>query len=106
MGIFDDREKGMENKYFHDAEMKFKAMARRNKLFGLWIAGLIGKTGKDADDYAKSVIKADLEEAGDEDVLRKVTADIKAAHVSKSDAELRLKLDECLAEAIRQLEAE
>ena len=106
MGLFDEREKGMENKYFHDAEMKFKAIARRNKLFGIWVAELLGKSGGDADDYAKEVIKADLEEAGDDDVIRKVTEDLKTAHINKDDVELRQQLDECLKEAIRQLESE
>lgn len=76
MTTFDDRETAFENKYVHDAEMQFKATARRNKLLGLWAAGLLGLSGDAATDYAASVVKADLEEAGDEDVYRKVAADL------------------------------
>lgn len=76
MTTFDDRENAFENKYAHDAEMQFKAEARRNKLLGLWAAELLGKSGDDADEYAKEVIKSDFEEAGDEDVFRKVSGDL------------------------------
>lgn len=71
-----DRENAFENKFAHDAEMQFKAEARRNKLLGLWAADLLGKTGDAAADYAREVIKADFEEAGDEDVYRKVAGDL------------------------------
>lgn len=76
MSTFDDRENAFENKFAHDAEMQFKAEARRNKLLGLWAAGLQGKTGEEADTYAAEVVKADFEEAGDEDVYRKLAADL------------------------------
>lgn len=76
MSTFDDRENAFENKYAHDAEMQFKAEARRNKLLGLWAATLLGKTGDDALDYAKEVVKSDFEEAGEEDVFRKVSGDL------------------------------
>ncbi|MEM9779340.1 MAG: DUF1476 domain-containing protein [Pseudomonadota bacterium] len=76
MANFDDREKAFENRYAHDAQMQFKAEARRNKLLGLWAAELMGKTGEDADAYAREVIKSDFEEAGDEDVYRKVSGDL------------------------------
>ena len=76
MSTFDDRENAFENKYAHDEEMKFKAEARRNKLLGLWAAELLGKTGAEADAYAKEVILSDFEEAGDEDVVRKVAGDL------------------------------
>lgn len=76
MTTFDDRENAFENKFAHDAEMQFKAEARANKLLGLWAAGLMGKTGDAADAYAKEVVKADFEEAGHEDVFRKVSADL------------------------------
>lgn len=76
MSTFDDRENAFENKFAHDAEMQFKAEARRNKLLGLWAADLLGKSGADAEAYAKEVIKADFEEAGDEDVYRKVAGDL------------------------------
>jgi hypothetical protein len=73
---FDDRENAFENKFAHDAEMQFRAVARRNKLTGLWAAELMGKTGQDAADYAMSVVQADFEEAGDDDVVRKLVADL------------------------------
>ena len=76
MTTFDDRENAFESKYAHDEEMKFKAEARANKLLGLWAAELMGKTGSDADAYAVEVIKADFEEAGHEDVVRKVAGDL------------------------------
>lgn len=76
MTTFDDRENAFENKFAHDAEMQFKAEARRNKLLGLWVAELLGKSGDEAAAYAKEVVKADFEEAGDEDVFRKVAGDL------------------------------
>lgn len=76
MSTFDDRENAFENKYAHDAEMQFKAEARRNKLLGLWAAELLGKSGDDAAEYAKEVVRSDFEEAGDEDVYRKVSGDL------------------------------
>lgn len=76
MTSFDDRENAFENKYAHDAEMSFKAEARANKLLGLWAAELLGKSGSDADAYAIEVIKSDFEEAGHEDVVRKVSGDL------------------------------
>lgn len=79
MSTFDNREKAFENKFAHDAEMQFRAEARRNKLLGLWAAGLMGKTGDDAAAYAVEVVKSDFEEAGDEDVYRKVSGDLGAA---------------------------
>lgn len=76
MSTFDDRENAFENKFAHDEEMKFKAEARRNKLLGLWAAEIMGKTGDEADAYAKEVVLADFEEAGHEDVVRKVAGDL------------------------------
>jgi hypothetical protein len=76
MTTFDEREHAFENKFAHDAEMQFKAEARRNKLLGLWAAELMGKSGQEAADYAKEVVKADFEEAGHEDVVRKVSGDL------------------------------
>ncbi|WP_439561318.1 DUF1476 domain-containing protein [Roseinatronobacter sp.] len=76
MTSLNDRERAFENKFAHDQEMVFKAVARRNKKLGLWAAGLLGKTGADAEAYAMDVIRADFEEAGHEDVVRKVTADL------------------------------
>lgn len=104
MTTFDDREQAFERKYAHDEEMRFKAEARRDKLLGFWAAGLMGLEGQDAEDYAKAVVIADLAEAGDEDVYRKVAADLEAKGVS-SDG-LRAKMDELLAEAKAQLMSE
>ncbi|HCP80200.1 MAG TPA: DUF1476 domain-containing protein [Octadecabacter sp.] len=100
MSTFDDRETAFENKFAHDAEMQFKAEARRNKLVGLWAAGLLGKEGDDALEYAKEVIKADFEEAGHEDVYRKLFTDV--GHLS-DEATIRAKMAECMTEAKAQL---
>ncbi len=99
-----DREKAFENKFAHDEELKFKSMARRNKLLGLWAAELLGKTGDDAEAYAKAVVMSDLEEAGDEDVYRKVRADFDAAGIDKSEHQLRSKMLELLAIAVEQIQ--
>ena len=103
MVSMNDREKAFENKYAHDQEKKFRVIARRNKLTGLWAAGLLGKS--DADAYAKEVVASDFEEAGDEDVIRKVAGDFKAAGVAAGEAEIRAKLAELLLVAIEQIEA-
>jgi len=106
MTTFDDRENKFEKKFAHDAQLKFKAEARRNKLLGLWAAELLGKTGADADAYAKEVIKSDLEEAGDEDVFRKIRGDFDAANVDQSDHQIRRQMDEFLEAAVSQIQAE
>lgn len=106
MSTFDDREDKFEKKFAHDAALKFKAEARRNKLLGLWAAALLGKEGDSADAYVKEVIKADLEEAGDEDVFRKIRADFDAAGVDQSDHQIRRHMDECLEEAVKQIQSE
>ena len=100
MTTFDDRENAFENKYAHDEEMKFKAEARRNKLLGLWAAELLGKTGEDADAYAKEVVRADFEEAGHEDVVRKVAGDL--GDLADADT-IRGKMDELLRTAKDQI---
>lgn len=100
MSQFDERENAFENKFAHDAEMQFKAEARRNKLLGLWAAELMGKSGDEADAYAKEVIKSDFEEAGDEDVYRKVSGDLGDA---ASEADIRAKMAELLVVAKAQL---
>lgn len=102
MSGMSDREKAFENKFAHDQELRFKAEARRNKLLGLWAAGLLGKA--DADAYAKEVVAADFEEAGDEDVIRKVMGDLTAGGVSITDEELRTKMIEFLGQAIEQVQ--
>lgn len=100
MTTFDDREDAFEKKYAHDAEMQFKAEARRNKLVGLWAAGLLGKTGDEAQAYAAEVVKSDFEEAGSEDVIRKVAADLDG---KADETEIRAKMNDFLAEAKEQL---
>ncbi|MEM5492121.1 DUF1476 domain-containing protein [Hoeflea sp. AS16] len=105
MSNMKDRENAFENKFAHDEELKFKAEARRNKLLGLWAAELLGKTGEDAEAYAKSVVMADFEEVGDEDVFRKIRADFDAGGVDQSDHQLRRKMDELLAIAVEQIQA-
>ncbi|MWB77007.1 DUF1476 family protein [Pseudooceanicola sp. 216_PA32_1] len=100
MTTFDDRENAFENKYAHDEAMKFKAEARRNKLLGLWAAGLLGKSGADADAYAAEVVKADFEEAGYEDVIRKVAADLGD---KADDDTIRAKIEEMAILAKTQL---
>jgi hypothetical protein len=105
MASFDDRRDTFERKFAHDEELLFKATARRNKLFGLWAAQQLGKTGPDADVYAKAVVVADFEEAGDADVIRKVRQDFEAAGKTASDAELGGVLSGLLNEAIEQIKA-
>ncbi|MGJ8570769.1 MAG: DUF1476 domain-containing protein [Hoeflea sp.] len=105
MSNMKDRENAFENKFAHDAELKFKAEARRNKLLGLWAAELLGKSGADAEAYAKTVIVADLEEAGDDDVFRKVRADFDNGGVDQSDHQLRRKMNELLVVAVEQIQA-
>ncbi len=98
-----DREDGFEKKFAHDAELKFKAEARRNKLLGLWAAEIMGKSGDDADAYAKEVVIADFEEAGDEDVFRKVRGDLDAG---TSDDTIREAMVSLMATAIDQIQSE
>ncbi|MFD1158154.1 DUF1476 domain-containing protein [Roseovarius aestuarii] len=100
MTTFDDRENAFENKYAHDEQMNFKAEVRRNKLLGLWAAELLGKTGEDADNYAKEVVKSDFEEAGIEDVVRKVAGDL--GDLADADT-IRNKMGELLIVAKSQI---
>lgn len=102
MTSMDDREKAFENKFALDQELRFKAEARRNKLLGLWAAGLLGRA--DADAYARDVVAADFVEAGDEDVFRKVRADFDAANVQISDTDIRAKMTALLIEAAQQIQ--
>ena len=104
MTTFDKRKDAFEEKFAHDAELQFKAEARRNKLLGLWAAGLLGKTGADAEAYAKAVVAADFEQAGEEDVFRKVRSDFDAAGVAQSDHQIRRTMDELMAKAIDQIQ--
>ena len=97
MTTFKDRNKGFEQKFAHDEELKFRATARRNKLLGLWAADQLGLTGDEAQAYAREVIKADLAEPGDEDVVRKVRSDFDAKGVEQSDHQIRSIIDEMMA---------
>ncbi|MER8484783.1 DUF1476 domain-containing protein [Mesorhizobium sp. M1322] len=103
MSSMRDRQEGFEKKFAMDEDTKFRAMARRNKLLGLWAAEKLGKSGEDADAYAKEVVRADFEEAGDDDVLRKIRADFDAAGVAQSDAQIRGVMDELLVTAVEQI---
>ncbi len=103
MTTFDKREEGFEKKFAHDEELRFKATARRNKLLGLWAAEKLGHTGAAAEAYAKEVVAADFEEAGDDDVVRKVLADFAAKNVGQSEHQVRRTMDELMAEAIEQV---
>ncbi|GHD09878.1 DUF1476 domain-containing protein [Tianweitania populi] len=105
MASLKDRQDGFERKFAHDEEMRFKAMSRRNKLLGLWAAEELGKAGEEADEYARSVVAADFEEAGDEDVFRKVRADFDASNVAQTDQQIRQKMVELLGTAVDQLSA-
>lgn len=105
MTTFDKREESFEKKFAHDEELRFRATARRNKLLGLWAAEKLGLSGAAADAYAKEVVAADFEEAGDDDVVRKVLADFQARNVSQSDHQVRRTMDELMAEAIAQIKA-
>lgn len=106
MSGMDKRGDAFENKFAHDAELKFKAEARRNKLLGHWAAELLGKSGDDAEDYAKEVVRSDFDEPGDEDVFRKVQADLNEAGVEKSDDEIRAAMNMLMATAVEQIESE
>jgi len=103
MSSFDKRQEGFEKKFALDEEQKFKAEARRNKLLGLWAAEKLGKVGDDAAAYAKEVVSADFEEAGDADVLRMVAGDLAAKGVSEAD--VRKKMDELVAVAVGQIKS-
>jgi len=106
MTSFDDRESSFENKFKHDKELEFKATARRNKLLGLWAANLLGIHGADAEAYAKSVVKADFEKPGDQDVVDKLTADFKQRGVDMSEHRLRKQMIELMGTAIEQIRVE
>jgi hypothetical protein len=103
MTTFDDRERAFESKYAHDEELRFRVIARRNRLLGGWAARLMGLSDAEADAYAKDVIRADFEEAGDEDVIRKLLGDLTAAGVETDDSKIREALAHKEAEARRQV---
>lgn len=103
MTTFDDREKAQEAKFVRDEEMAFRVTARRNRLLGQWAAARMGLTPEETDSYAKSVVQADFEEVGDEDVVRKLLGDLTGAQIETSDEEIRKALSDLTVEARRQL---
>jgi hypothetical protein len=103
MTTFDKREEGFEKKYALDEEQKFKAEARRNRLLGMWVAEKLGMTGDAATTYAKEVVAADFEEAGDGDVVRKVLGDLTAKGIAMTEPQLREKMNELMATAVMQV---
>ena len=106
MTSFDDREKAYEKKFAHDADLQFKANARRNKLLGLWAAEKMGLTGDAVEAYAKEVVLADLEEPGEEDVFRKIRGDFDNAGIDQSDHQIRRSMEELMDEAVAQIESQ
>jgi hypothetical protein len=105
MTTFDKREEGFEKKFALDEEQKFKAEARRNKLLGLWAAEQLGMSGDAANAYAKEVVAAEFQEAGDAEVVRKVMGDLSAKGVAITEAQLRVKMDELTAQAVAEVKA-
>jgi hypothetical protein len=105
MTTFDKRKDAFESKFARDEELRFKATSRRNRMLGMWAAEKLGRTGEDADAYAREVIRSDMQEAGDDDVLRKLRADFEAAGVTLADAEIRRAMDDLMAKAIADVEA-
>lgn len=103
MASMDDRRDAFEKRFAHDEELRFKATARRNRMLGHWAAARLGRA--DADDYAKSVVMADFEEAGDADVIRKVKGDLEAGGQDATESEIVAKLDEFLARAVAEIQA-
>ena len=103
MTTFDKREEGFEKKFAHDEELRFKANARRNKLLGLWAAEKLGLTGDAANTYAKEVVLADFEEAGDSDVLRKVQKDLEAKGIAMSEPDVRRAMNDLMDKAIAEV---
>lgn len=106
MTTFDSREQALEGLFVHDEEMKFRAIARRNKLLGLWAAEKLGKQGDEAQAYAKAVVMSDFEEEGDHDVFRKLRRDFDEAGVEQSDHQIHRTMDEMLSAAVEQLSRE
>lgn len=106
MNSMEERKKVAETKFRHDKEMEFKAEARRNKLLGLWAAELMSLSQAETTDYIREVIEADFEEAGDEDVFRKIRADFDARGIEQSDHQIRRAMAECMEEARRQVASE
>jgi hypothetical protein len=106
MTTFEDRDRAFEAKFAADEELAFRVTARRNRLLGHWAAGLMQLTPEETEAYARSVVHAEFEEAGDEDVVRKLVGDLTAAGIDADEARVRAALDEKLVEARRQLMSE
>jgi hypothetical protein len=106
MTTFDDREKAAENKFSHDMELQFKARARKNKMLGLWAAGLMGKSGADAEAYSRDIVMADFEQPGDQDVIHTLMRDLAAAGKPTEEHTIRRQGERFLVEATRQVMAE
>lgn len=106
MTTFDEREKAFERKFALDEELRFKATVRRNKLLGLWAAEKLGISGTDADAYAKEVIRADFEQPGDDDLIRKLRKDFEGKGLTLTDAQIHDAMTEMMAKAVQQVEAE
>lgn len=104
MTTFDKRKEGFEGKFARDEELRFKATARRNRLFGLWAAEKLGLQGTEADAYAKTVVIADFAEPGDEDVFRKVRTDFDAKKIDQSDHQIRRTMEELMTKAVEQIQ--
>jgi hypothetical protein len=105
MTTFDKREEGFEKRFALDEEQKFKALARRNKLLGLWVAAKLGMSGDEANAYAREVVAAEFGEAGDADVVRKVMDDLAAKDIAVSEEQIRAKMNELMAQAVAQVKA-
>lgn len=105
MSTFDKREEGFEKKFAHDEELKFKAMARRNKMLGLWAAEKLGLAGADAETYTKAVVAADLDQQGADGAFKKLRQDFDAKGVAQSDHQIRRTMDELMAKAVEQIKA-
>jgi len=106
MTTFDEREKSYENKFAHDLDLQFKARARKNKLLGLWAAGLMGKAGSEAETYARDIVMADFEKPGDHDVVHTLVHDLAAAGKPTEERTIRREGDRLLVEAMKQLMTE
>ena len=106
MPSFNDREKAFENKFEHDMELQFKARARKNKMLGLWAAGLMGKSGADAEHYARDIVMADFEKPGDHDVVHTLMKDLAAAGKPTEEHTIRRQGERLLVEAIKQVMTE
>jgi hypothetical protein len=105
MTTFNEREKGFEQQFAHDEELRFKAIARRNKLLGLWAATKLGITGPAADAYSKDVVMAEFEAGGDEDVFRKLRRDFDAKGIALSEQDIRKAMQDLLGQAVQQIKA-